>query len=55
MQIGVKLIEDSNLTIGVNVPLNGCCSLCVGPDGEGVTRLSANVSWDWPKLRGQAV
>ena len=30
VQIGVRLVSDSKLTLGVNVSVTGCLSLCVG-------------------------
>lgn len=46
-----RLISNSKLAIGVNVSVNGCLSLCVGPvivwgPVRGEPRLSPIVSWD---------
>ena len=46
-----RLIGDSKLSIGVNVSVNGCLSLCVSPvivwrPVQGVLRLSHSISWD---------
>merc|ERR1711980_625 len=49
--LGTRLIDYSKLSIGVNVSVNGCLSLCVSPaivwrPVQGVPCLSPNVSWD---------
>jgi len=46
-----RLIGDSKLSVGVNVSVTGCLSLCVSPvivwwPVQGVPCLSPNVSWD---------
>ena len=46
-----RLIGDSKLSVGVNVSVNGCLSLCVSPEMnwrlvQGVPHPSPNVSWD---------
>ena len=50
-RLGTRLIGDSKLSVGVNVSVNGCLSLCVSPaivwrPVQGVPCLSPDVSWD---------
>ncbi|XP_078026211.1 uncharacterized protein LOC117258684 isoform X1 [Epinephelus lanceolatus] len=50
-RLGTRLIDNSKLSVGVNVSVNGCLSLCVSPvivwrPVQVVPCLSPDVSWD---------